>query len=328
VTVAVLLAVAVLGTYAVRAGPLGTWLGLTSGPPCTLPLPGGEELSWSAEEAMTATTTAGVGTRVGATVNGVAEAVDRALATLGDREPVTALSVREARAVYRGLPDRATRDQRAVVVAEACSRAAEAPLPDSITFTWLVPPAAGVHACCPGAEPCRRDRIRPGVAWATVLIRAAVAADWPAIWPFFDAIVRAGETYAYPEGLTSEQARGLWMEQPPSHVAVAEVDGVVVASAKAGPNRPGRGAHVATASFMVDPAQAGRGIGRALGEYVLDWARAAGYRAMQFNAVVETNTAAVALWRSLGFTVVGTVPEAFDHPQHGLVGLHIMHRYL
>ena len=169
------------------------------------------------------------------------------------------------------------------------------------------------------ARPASVDNVR---------IREARESDWPAIWPFFDAIVRAGETYAYPEGLTADQARGLWMEQPPTHVAVAELDGVVVGSAKTGPNRPGRGAHVATASFMVDPSQAGRGIGRALGEYVLGWAREAGYRAMQFNAVVETNTAAVALWRSLGFAVVGTVPEAFDHPQQGLVGLHIMHRYL
>ena len=64
---------------------------------------------------------------------------------------------------------------------------------------------------------------------------------------------------------------------------------------------------MANASFMVDPACAGRGIGRALAEVVLERARAAGYRAMQFNAVVATNVRAVALWRSLGFTVVGGV---------------------
>jgi GNAT superfamily N-acetyltransferase len=103
---------------------------------------------------------------------------------------------------------------------------------------------------------------------------------------------------------------------------------VVLGSAKAGPNRPGRGAHVATASFMVDPAHAGRGVGRALGEHVVAWASAAGFRAMQFNAVVETNSAAVALWQSLGFRVLTTVPEAFDHAEHGLVGLHVMHRRL
>jgi len=49
---------------------------------------------------------------------------------------------------------------------------------------------------------------------------------------------------------------------------------------------------------------------------------------MQFNAVVETNTRAVALWRSLGFEVMTTLPEGFDHPRHGYVGLHIMWRAL
>jgi hypothetical protein len=33
-------------------------------------------------------------------------------------------------------------------------------------------------------------------------------------------------------------------------------------------------------------------------------------------------------WKSLGFEVIGTVPEAFDHPDHGLVGLHVMYRRL
>jgi ribosomal protein S18 acetylase RimI-like enzyme len=49
---------------------------------------------------------------------------------------------------------------------------------------------------------------------------------------------------------------------------------------------------------------------------------------MQFNAVVATNTAAVALWRSLGFETVGTVPRAFRHPTRGLVDLYVMHRFL
>jgi L-amino acid N-acyltransferase YncA len=161
-----------------------------------------------------------------------------------------------------------------------------------------------------------------------MLIRPATDEDWAAIWPFFRAIVAAGESYAYPLDMTSAQARPLWMEQPPACTFVAELDGAIAGSAKSGPNRPGRGAHVATASFMVDPAYAGRGVGRALAEHVLAWASAEGYRSMQFNAVVETNTAAVALWRDLGFDVVGTVPEAFEHPVHGYVGLHVMHRRL
>ena len=92
-----------------------------------------------------------------------------------------------------------------------------------------------------------------------------------------------------------------------------------------GPNRPGRGSHVATGSFMVDPAATGQGVGRALGEHVVAAARAAGYRGIQFNAVVETNTGAVRLWQSLGFRVIGTVPGAFRSAAHGYVGLHVMY---
>ena len=104
--------------------------------------------------------------------------------------------------------------------------------------------------------------------------------------------------------------------------------GALLGTASMYPNRAGPGSHVASASFMVDPQHAGRGTGRALGEYALAWARDSGYKAMQFNAVVETNTRAVALWQSLGFTVLATVPQAFNHPTHGYVGLLIMHRFL
>jgi L-amino acid N-acyltransferase YncA len=158
-----------------------------------------------------------------------------------------------------------------------------------------------------------------------VNIRTATAEDWPRIWPFFRDIVAAGETYAYPEDLTEATARPLWMD---GHVVVAEEDGAILGSAKMGPNRPGRGAHVSTASFMVDPAAQGKGVGRALGQYAVDWARVAGYHSMQFNAVVESNTNAVGLWQALGFQILTTVPEAFESRQHGRVGLHIMYQRL
>jgi GNAT superfamily N-acetyltransferase len=158
-----------------------------------------------------------------------------------------------------------------------------------------------------------------------VNIRVAHDDDWPSIYPIFSAIVAAGESYAYPANLSLDDARVLWMESAPSRVFVAVEEGRILGSAKAGPNRPGRGAHVATASFMVDPNSQGRGVGRELGLHVIEWARAEGYSAMQFNAVVESNVSAVQLWRSLGFDVLTTVPEAFDSAEHGLVGLHIMY---
>jgi L-amino acid N-acyltransferase YncA len=157
------------------------------------------------------------------------------------------------------------------------------------------------------------------------VIRRMTEADWPQVWGFFDEIVQAGETYAYPLDLTSEQARALWTMSPPGQTVVLEEGGLVLGSATMGPNRPDRGSHVGTASFMVSPAARGRGVGRTLGEYVVQWHRDAGFDAIQFNAVVETNTAAVRLWQSLGFTIIGTVPGAFDSRTHGKVGLHVMY---
>ncbi|MCM0678589.1 GNAT family N-acetyltransferase [Micromonospora phytophila] len=160
-------------------------------------------------------------------------------------------------------------------------------------------------------------------------IREASADDWPLIWPFLRQIVAAGETYTWPRDVDEEQARRMWLVPPPGRTVVAvDPDGVVLGSAKLTPNQAGPGDHVANASFMVAPDAAGRGVGRALGAHLLDLARADGYRAMQLNAVVATNTRAVALWRSLGFEVVGRVPEGFRHPAEGYVDLLVMHRRL
>lgn len=126
--------------------------------------------------------------------------------------------------------------------------------------------------------------------------------------------------------MTEAQARAMWTPPTPGGTLVAVEDGRVLGAAKIIPNQQGNGAHVANGSFMVAPEARGRGVARALGEAALVFARAAGFKAMQFNAVVETNTVAVALWEKLGFRIVGTVPDAFDHPTHGLVGLHIMYR--
>lgn len=166
----------------------------------------------------------------------------------------------------------------------------------------------------------------------SVQIRIATADDWAAIWPFFHEIVAAQETYTYDPELTEEQARALWMS--PSSAALSrttvavDADGTVLGSANMYPNRPGPGAHVASASFMVDGAARGKGVGRLLGEDVIAWAERSGFRSIQFNAVVETNEPAVHLWQSLGFRIAGTVPEAFNHPKLGYVGLHVMYRPL
>ncbi|MFF2650142.1 GNAT family N-acetyltransferase [Streptomyces sp. NPDC058045] len=157
-------------------------------------------------------------------------------------------------------------------------------------------------------------------------IREAAPGDWPRIWPFWHRIVAAGETYSWDRDTTEAEARELWAGTG-RQVYVAEEGGVILGSASLKANYGGPASGIANAAFMVDPEHTGRGTGRRLAEHVLAEARALGFRGMVFNAVVETNPA-VALWTSLGFTVLGTVPEAFDHPRRGPVGLHIMYRAL
>ena len=162
----------------------------------------------------------------------------------------------------------------------------------------------------------------------------ATDADWPGVWLIFREVVAAGDTYMYPPGISEGEARALWMPDDAGATRrvtyVARLGDAVVGTAYVRPNAPlgGPGDHVCNAGWMVSPACRGHGIGRRFAEYVIEHARAAGYRAMQFNAVVESNSGAVGLWLSLGFRIIGTVPGGFRHPTLGAVGVHVIWREL
>ena len=147
------------------------------------------------------------------------------------------------------------------------------------------------------------------------------------MWRIFQAIVATGTTYAFaPE--TSRDDGLAYFVGPGIASWVVEDESRIVGMCKLVPNRRDLGSHVANASFMVDPAHAGRGVGRAMGLHCLREARRTGFLAMQFNFVVSTNTSAVALWKKLGFEIVGTLPKAFKHREHGLVDAYVMYRFL
>ena len=160
----------------------------------------------------------------------------------------------------------------------------------------------------------------------TIEIRRASLVDWPAVWPLWQAIVSAQETYMYDPFTAAEQAQRIWFPDPPAETYVAVDTDSVVGTYLLKPNAVGPGAHVANAGFMVAPAARGWGVGRQLAEHCLRRAAELKFLAMQFNAVVSTNTGAIALWKSLGFSTVGTVPQAYHHRTNGLVDIHIMHR--
>lgn len=158
-------------------------------------------------------------------------------------------------------------------------------------------------------------------------IRAATPADDDGMWAILQPVLAAGDTYAWPthpsrdEGLALVRPRG-------GHTCVAEHDGRIVGLYVLKPNYGGPGDHVANAGYMVAPDARGGGVGEALCRHSIEFARGFGFRAMVFNAVVSTNTGAIRLWQRCGFQIVGTVPNAFRHAEHGEVAVHVMHRAL
>jgi ribosomal protein S18 acetylase RimI-like enzyme len=63
-------------------------------------------------------------------------------------------------------------------------------------------------------------------------------------------------------------------------------------------------------------------------QHSLELAPKMGFRAMQYNFVVSTNTRAIAIWQANGFDIVGRLPAAFNHPQQGFVDAFVMYRSL
>jgi L-amino acid N-acyltransferase YncA len=159
---------------------------------------------------------------------------------------------------------------------------------------------------------------------AAVTIRAIEDDDWPSVYGIFRDVIAEGETYAYTD-TRSDEAKALWIQGFPVETVVALVDGEILGTAQFGPNRPGRGAHVSTASFMVAKEARGQGVGRALCEFAISRMKERGFAGMQFNAVVSTNVHAIALYRALGFVTIGTIPGAFVSATQGRVGLDVMY---
>ena len=163
-----------------------------------------------------------------------------------------------------------------------------------------------------------------------IVYRPATPSDWPEIWLIFHEVVRSGDTYAYLPDTPESEAQTLWMQPGTDRrfTYVADRDGAIVATAYLKPNAIGLGDHICNAGWMVSPNQSGQGIGREFAWYVIEQAGSLGFVGMQFNAVVASNVRAVRLWESMGFEIVGTVPEAFRHATNGLAPVHIMYRRL
>lgn len=158
-------------------------------------------------------------------------------------------------------------------------------------------------------------------------IRKAYKSDEKAVWQIIKAVIAGGDTYTFDPGTPEGEMIAFWFS-PEKHVYVAEADGNVLGTYWLKANQPGLGDHVGNGGYMVSPDAKGKGIGRLMAQHSIEEARRLGFHAIQFNFVVKTNTAAVNLWRSVGFEIIGEIPEAIRHKQHGLTNAYIMYRKL
>lgn len=174
---------------------------------------------------------------------------------------------------------------------------------------------------------------------SVICVEPAQSQDFELIWPIFKQVIAGGDCYLFHADLDPNVAYRYWFGPGVATFLARHQADRNAASAPRNPtsvlgfyklvaNQPDRGAHVANASFVVTPAHQGRGIGYQLGCHCLETAKSLGYRAIQFNAVVSTNTPAVKLWQKLGFKIVGTLPQAFHHARLGDVDLYVMFRSL
>lgn len=162
---------------------------------------------------------------------------------------------------------------------------------------------------------------------ASPVIRPATVHDHAAVWGILEPVFRAGATYAIDRDIPRAAAIAYWLGED-KHSFVAEVEGAVVGTYYLRQNQPGGGRHVCNCGYIVGEAARGRGLARQMAEHSFTQAVGLGFKAMQYNFVVSTNTGAIGLWQALGFAIVGRLPGAFDHPTAGRVDALVMYRDL
>jgi GNAT superfamily N-acetyltransferase len=140
-------------------------------------------------------------------------------------------------------------------------------------------------------------------------IRVATKEDAEGLWNILEPVIRKGGTYVFSLDKSKESMMGYWMGAEKT-TFVVERGGELVGTFYLKSNQEGLGDHVCNAGFVVAPEAEGQGLGRWMGTIALEEAKVRGYLAMHFNFVL------------------GEIPEAYRHPQLGLVSALIFYKKL
>lgn len=162
----------------------------------------------------------------------------------------------------------------------------------------------------------------------TISIRPFRESDWPELWPILHATFAKGDTYTFAPDATETDILRAWAQLPAATFVACDESGKILGSYYLKANQTGHGNHVGNCGYVVSERARGKGVASLMCEHSQVTAAGLGFLAMQFNFVVSTNTGAVRLWQKLGFDIVGTLPRAFRHPEHGLVDAFVMYKWL
>jgi L-amino acid N-acyltransferase YncA len=161
-----------------------------------------------------------------------------------------------------------------------------------------------------------------------IIKKADIELDYDGVWEIFSDVIAGGDAFSFVPDTPKADLKKLWFADNMDTFVAVDNSGKVVGSYYVKPNQPGLGSHVANAGYMVHPDEKGKGIGKLLCQHSIDFAREKGYLGMQFNIVVSTNESAVKLWKTCGFSIIGTTPQGFRHQRLGLVDTYIMYKSL
>jgi ribosomal protein S18 acetylase RimI-like enzyme len=160
-----------------------------------------------------------------------------------------------------------------------------------------------------------------------LIIRPASSDDLEDIWRMWKDIMDQKVYFAFDDQTTKEDIIKSWINLN-NHCFVAEKVNSIVGAYILKPNQPGYGKHIANASYLVDTTFRGGGIGHQLCVHSIESAKKIGFRGMQFNFVVSTNTMAIRIWERYGFEIIGTIPGGFYHVEKGYVDVYIFFKDL
>lgn len=124
-------------------------------------------------------------------------------------------------------------------------------------------------------------------------------------------VVEDGTAFPQTEPLTEESGHDFFEEQSFTGLAYDEISGKILGLYILHPNNIGRCGHICNASYAVRSDARGQHIGEYLVKHSMEKGKELGFRILQFNAVVSSNTYALKLYKKLGFVQLGVIPGGF-----------------